>query len=110
MLFSNKRKYIGIGQNELKNIGIRDIGKNPISWIPSLQYECRKIFTLYNESSYVHNLTPDTAEKCVIFCKCQKFYFIRKNHKPFEQNTFSSNNKKRLCIVAQYLDFNTVCH
>ncbi len=36
MLFPNKRKYIGIGQNELKNIGISDIGKNPISCIPNL--------------------------------------------------------------------------
>ncbi len=35
MLFPNKRKYIGIGQNLLKNIGISDIGKNPISCIPS---------------------------------------------------------------------------
>ncbi len=39
MLFLNKRKYIGIdiGQNELKNIGISDIGKNPISCIPNLK-------------------------------------------------------------------------
>ncbi len=39
MLFPNKREYIGIGigisQNELKNICISDIGKNPISCIPN---------------------------------------------------------------------------
>ncbi len=35
MLFPNKRKYNGIGQIELKNIGISDIGKNPISCIPT---------------------------------------------------------------------------
>ncbi len=42
MLFPNKRKYIGIGigQNELKNIVISDIGKNPILCIP------RKYITL----------------------------------------------------------------
>ncbi len=31
MLFPNKKKYIGIGHNELKNIG-----KNPISCIPRI--------------------------------------------------------------------------
>ncbi len=36
MLFPHKRKYIGIGQNESKNIGISDIGKNTISCIPSI--------------------------------------------------------------------------
>ncbi len=38
MLFPNKRKYIGIdiGQNELKNIGISNICKNPISCIPNI--------------------------------------------------------------------------
>ncbi len=30
IFFQTKRKYIGIGQNDLKNIGISDIGKNPI--------------------------------------------------------------------------------
>ncbi len=29
-------KYISIGQNELKNIGILDISKNPVSYIPSI--------------------------------------------------------------------------
>ncbi len=37
MLFPNKGKYIGIGQYELKNIGILDIGKNPISCIPNIK-------------------------------------------------------------------------
>ncbi len=41
VLFPNKRKYIcigigiGIGQKDLKNIGVSDIGKNPISCIPT---------------------------------------------------------------------------
>ncbi len=34
MSFPNKRKYIGIGQIELKNIGIS--AKNPILCIPTL--------------------------------------------------------------------------
>ncbi len=48
MLFPNKRKYIGIGQNELKNIGISGICKNPISCIPNYNiYSLLHIFLYY---------------------------------------------------------------
>ncbi len=50
-LASKQRKYIGIGQNELKNIGISDIGKNPISCIPTklvyLKFSKREQLILY---------------------------------------------------------------
>ncbi len=54
MCFPNNRKYIGIGQNQLKNIGISDIGKNQISCIPTQYLNGKKVCTLNSLNSFLN--------------------------------------------------------